>query len=297
MSLVSDLRNGILLEPRCARVSGNLNNPSRSIFIIMLPALSRFRNPYTTEVQKRLKPCPEDSVVREEDLAYLPGPVRNYLHFVGAVGKPKVCNFRAEGSGSLKRSPGSRWMDIAVQQYNFFDDPARLYYVRSSLFGIPFDGLHAYLCDNATMKINVAYFLPVIDAGGEKMMMSETVTLFNDMCLLAPATLISSNVLWETVDPLSVWARFTHNGITVAAMLYFRENGGMARFVSDDRYMAADGKTFARYQWSTLVGEYRDFNGRKVPVYGEAAWQMPEGAFTYARFMLKEIEYNCPEFR
>ena len=263
----------------------------------MFPILSRFRNPYTTEVQKRLKPCPEDPVVREEDLAYLPGPVRNYLHFVGAVGKPKVCNFRAEGTGSLKRSPGSRWMNIAVQQYNFFDDPARLYYIRSSLFGIPFDGLHTYTGDHATMKINVAYFFPVVDAGGEKMTMSETVTLFNDMCLLAPATLIDKNILWETVDPLSVWARFTHNGITISAMLYFGENGELVRFVSDDRYMSADGKTFARYQWSTPVGEYRDFNGRRIPVYGEAAWNLPEGAFTYARFTLTDITYNCSEFR
>jgi hypothetical protein len=263
----------------------------------MFPSLSRFRGRYTSEVQKRLKPVSADSLVTEEDLAYLPGPVRNYLHFAGAVGKPRVGNFRAEYSGSLRRSPGSRWMQISALQYSFFDDPARLYYLRSSLFGIPFDGLHVYTGDHAAMMINVAYFFPVVDAGGEKMIMSETVTFFNDMCVLAPATLIDENILWETVDPLSVWARFTRNGITVSAMLYFGENGELVRFVSDDRYMTADGKTYARYQWSTQVSEYRDFNGRKVPVNGEASWQLPAGSFTYARVSLKDIEYNGSEFR
>jgi len=263
----------------------------------MISPLSRFRQPFVAEVQKRLKPCPPDSVLREEDLAYLPGPVRHYLHFAGAVGKPKICNFRAEGTGSMKRSPGSRWMNIATRQYNFFDDTARLYYIRSSLFGIPFDGLHVYTGTGATMKINVAYLFPVVDAGSEKMTVSETVTLFNDMCLLAPATLIDKNILWETVDPLSVWARFTHNGITISAMLYFKESGELVRFVSDDRYMSADGKTFARYQWSTTVGEYHDAGGRRIPGYAEAAWQMPEGLFTYARFTVKGIDYNCTDLR
>ena len=50
------------------------------------------------------------------------------------------------------------------------------------------------------------------------------------------------------------------------------------------------------YPWSTPVRYYRDFNGRKVPVYGEATWEMPEGDFTYARFVLEEIEYNWSEF-
>ena len=58
------------------------------------------------------------------------------------------------------------------------------------------------------------------------MNMSETVTLFNDMCLFAPATLIDKEILWEPVDPRTVWARFTHNGITISAMLYFAARAG-----------------------------------------------------------------------
>jgi hypothetical protein len=188
-------------------------------------------------------------------------------------------------------------MNTSSSQYNFFDDPARLYYIRSSLYGIPVDGLHAYTGDHATMKINMAYLFPVVDASGDTMTLSETVTLFNDMCLLAPATLIDENILWEVVDPLSVWARFTHNGITISAMLYFGESGELVRFVSDDRYLSTNGKTYARYQWSTPVKEYRDFEGRKVPVYAEAGWQLPDGNFTYARFTIRDIEYNCSEFR
>jgi len=263
----------------------------------MISSLSRFKTKFKTEAQQRLVPNSDTSVVRDEDLVHLPEPVRNYLGYVGAVGKPKVHNFRAAGTGSMKRSPESNWIEISTRQYNFFDDPARIYYIRSSLFGIPFDGLHAYIGDRATMKINVAYFFQVVDAKGEKMNQSENVTLFNDMCLLAPATLINKNIQWNSIDKLRAKAKFTHNGITVTALLSFNEKGELVNFVSDDRFLSSDGKTYTNFPWSTPVKDYRDFDGRKVPVYGEAIWHMPGRDFTYAKFITEEIEYNCSGLR
>jgi hypothetical protein len=263
----------------------------------MISSLSRFKTTFTTEVQQRLVRNHDTSLVRDEDLAHLPEPVRNYLRYAGAVGKPKVHNFRVAGSGSMKRSPESNWIEISTLQYNFFYDLARLYYIRSSLFGIPFDGLHAYTGDCATMKINVAYFFPVVDARGKKMNQSENVTLFNDMCLLAPATLIDKNIQWEPVDTLTAKARFTHNGITITAVLSFNKKGELVNFVSDDRFLSPDGKMYTNYPWSTPVKDYRDFDGRKVPAYGEAIWHMPKRDFTYAKFITEEIEYNCSGFR
>jgi hypothetical protein len=259
--------------------------------------LSRFVGRYQNEVVQRLKPHTTAPVLREEDLAHLPEAVRNYVRYAGAVGKPRIHNFRAVSTGSIKLSVGGAWMEMSSRQYNFFDDPARLYYIRSSLFGIPVDGLHSYTGTQATMKINAAYVIPVADASGGKMNQSENVTMFNDLCLFAPAELIGTNISWEPVDPVTARARYTHNGITISAVLHFNKDGELENFVSDDRYLSKDGKTFTPYRWSTPVKDYQDFDGRKVPVYGEASWQMLEGPFTYARFTLKEIEYNCSEFR
>jgi hypothetical protein len=58
------------------------------------------------------------------------------------------------------------------------------------------------------------------------------------------------------------------------------------------------GKTYLAYPWSTPIKNYIDIKGRKVPSYGEANWHIPyEGEFCYAKFDLKEIEYNCTEFK
>ena len=257
-----------------------------------------FLNTYKTEVQKRLKSLTDPPILTSKDIQPLPDPVQKYLIYVGAVGKPKVQNVRVVFDGSMKRNLKSNWMDIKSQQYNFFDEPSRFFYIRAKMFGIPFDGLHVYAGNTATMQIKVASMFQVVDAKGDKMSHGETVTVLNDMCFMAPATLISKNIQWETIDPLTVKAKFTNETITVSAILKFNQQGELIDFISEDRFYCEDGKTYLSYKWSTPIKHYKDFDGRKVPTYGEAVWHIPyEGEFCYAKFDLKEIEYNCTEFK
>ena len=256
-----------------------------------------YRTTYQTEVQKRLNPLSDSEILTPDDIRSLPEPVQKYLIYVGAVGKPKVQNFRVVFNGSMKRNRKSNWMPILSQQYNFFDEPSRFFYIRAKMFGIPFDGLHVYAGNTATMQIKVASLFQVVDAKGEKMSHGETVTVLNDMCFMAPATLISKNIQWETIDSYTVKAEYTNDKITISAILTFNEKGELINFLSDDRYYCEDGKTYLSYPWSTPIRNYIEIDGRKVPSYGEAIWHMPEGEFCYAKFDLKEIEYNCTEFK
>jgi hypothetical protein len=50
-------------------------------------------------------------------------------------------------------------MEIEAQHHDFFDDPARLFYILSGMFGIPRNGLQTYAGDSATMQITVASLL------------------------------------------------------------------------------------------------------------------------------------------
>ena len=138
----------------------------------------------------------------------------------------------------------------------------------------------------------------VVDAKGDKMSHGETVTVFNDMCFMAPATLISKSIQWETIDSHTVKAHFTNGNIKVSAILKFNATGELVDFISEDRFYCEDGKTYLSYKWSTPIKNYIEIEGRKVPSYGEAIWHIRyEGEFCYAKFDLKEIEYNCMEFK
>ena len=66
------------------------------------------------------------------------------------------------------------------------------------------------------------------------MTQSETVTLFNDMCILAPAALVEAPVQWAVLDEHNVRGTLTNAGYTVSAVLTFDLAGDLADFRSED---------------------------------------------------------------
>ncbi len=272
--------------------------------IILIPLLlavadalpSSYRNTFEAEVRKGIGRFSSPSIITEEDIRHLPPPVQRYLRYAGAVGKPRVLNFRAQFTGSIRRSMESGWMDFSSRQYNFFDEPTRIFFIESSLFGIPFDGLHLYADSQAVMQISVASLFRIVDARGDTMTRGETVTVFNDMCIMAPATLIDTTVTWQPIDSLTAKGTFTNKGIAVSAVLSFNQQGELVDFSSDDRFMSADGLTYRNYRWTTPMRNYRDFDGRRLATQAELIWHTPQGEYVYGKFELAGIGYNCTTY-
>jgi hypothetical protein len=264
-------------------------------FMNSLP--SSFKNSYIADAKERIKSSYNLPLVTENDIQSLPFPVQKYLRYTQAIGKPRVINFRAEYKGKIKPRPDGDWLEFHSQQYNFFDDFARLFYIQSKMYGIPFDGYHSFIGKNAVMLIKIASLFKVADARGEKMNQGETVTLFNDICIMSPAFLIDPSIKWEAVDSLSAKARFTNKGITISATLFFNEKGELINFSSDDRFMSADGKEYMSYRWTTPASDYVEYAGRRLPSKGILLWHTPKGEFQYGEFNLVNIEYNCTSFK
>jgi hypothetical protein len=251
-----------------------------------------FKYEFQNRVQVGLNNYYSPEILTDEDLKDLPLPVKKYLIYTGAVGKEKIQNFKAVFRGGIKPSPDSDFLNFVSTQYNFIDEPARIFYIQSKLYSIPFDGLHVYVGPDAVMRIKIASLFQIVNAKGPEMNKSETVTLFNDMCLMAPATLIDKHIEWEIIDSLNVKARFTNQGNTVSAILSFNPKGELVDFSSKDRYESADGKIFNNYEWTTPVAEYREIVGRRIAANAELLWHKPTGKFCYGKFELVNIGYN-----
>lgn len=270
------------------------------LFPIVVAALGSapwsFRSLYNREVATGLREYSQQpGLLTEADTAHLPPVIQRYLVFVGAINKPQVINYRLRFSGALRNGPENQWMPMTAYQQSFANPPARLFLIESSMFGIPFNAFHRYVGPEATFRVRLASLLTVVDAHGAEMNKSETVTLLNDMFILAPATLIDRNILWEELDPLTVRATWANAGNTISAVVSFDRSGALVNFVSDDRSRTLDGKTYEQLRWSTPVGDWREFGGRKLPVKGEALWTLPGGEFAYGRFELLEVQYNLKD--
>ncbi len=252
----------------------------------------RYYNIYQTDVKSNMqqKEYFTNSLLSETDIGHLPGAVKKYLRHTGCIGKPKVNSFKIEFTGKLRKNEQSEWMPFTSEQYNFMKNPTRLFFMKAVMKGLPVAGYHLYKNGDATMDIRLLSLFKVQYQEGVEMDKAETVTFFNDMCCMAPATLIDKRISWEKTSGDTVKATFTTNGISISAELFFNKTGELINFKSNDRYNADAGKILP---WATPLSRYKEKNGYKLFGYAETIYTYPDKNLCYGTFEISSIKYNC----
>lgn len=238
------------------------------------------------------------ALIAESDLAPLPPVVQRYLRGAGVVGQPRVRDVAVRMHGRIRGAPDAPWMSFTSEQCNTFGDrPTRLFYMTATRAMLPIQGYHRFVGSPASMRVKAAALVPVLDESGDAMTQSETVTLFNDLVLMAPAALVDAPVTWQpevtSGDRVTVRGRFAHLDRAVDAVVVFALDGRLIDFVSDDRYQAsADGTTMTRQRWSTPMAEVRSFGQIRLAASGQARWHDERGSWAYLQLTIDDIRYN-----
>lgn len=236
---------------------------------------------------------PRAAPLAATDLLGLPDPVRRYIERSGAIGRPRPQNMRVVMAANMYRKPGQAPMRARSVQYNFFGRPTRLFLMDARMFGLPVRALHLYRQERATFTVRVASIVNMVDLRGEEISAAETVTVLNDMCLMAPGALLDDRLSWTPVNDRSAAVTFTNGPHEVSATLEFNDRDELVDFWSDDRPESSAGG-LVPMRWSTPVTEYRDLDGRHVLHSGSAVYHRPDGPFTYGEFVMRSISYDVP---
>jgi hypothetical protein len=254
---------------------------------------ARWREHATSAVRVQRTDPP---VLTEADLDVLPGPLATYVRRTGAVGRPRVVSVHAELRGRIRSGPDSGWMSFTGEQLNTYGPrPQRAFLIDAIRGGLPVTVLHSYADTTATMRGRLLSLVTVLDSAGPEMNRGETVTVFNDLVLLAPGALVDAPVEWTEVDGDRVRGVFTTGDQRVSADLLFDDSGDLVDFHSPDRLRASeDGSSFTRQPWSTPITERRDFHGVRLPAVGRARWLDPETGdwFTYIELEFTDVAHN-----
>lgn len=277
------------------QISGiNINNLLIIITMITFTACSSSKKMFQLKKLEEFatQPLKAENELSKEETAHLPACVQKYLDYTCATGKSKPQNVCIKFDADMYRKPGDKPMRSHSVQYNFYGNYSRLFLMKASKIGIPFRALHLYINEEAIFQVKVAEMIKVVDVKGEELTTAETVTLLNDMCILAPGCLVDKRLAWSEIDSLSTKVTFTNGKYIVSAILYFNELGELINFMSDDRSALQDDGTVKKFRWTTPVSNYKEFDGRKIPTEGKTIWHYPEGDFTYGVFTLKSIQYN-----
>lgn len=236
------------------------------------------------------KPLSEAPILTEDDLAQLPEPVQRYIALTGSIGRPMVTEIVMHFDAAMYDAPGAPGMAGPIVQYERFDTPDRLFFMKTTMKGLPVAVLHDFNRDQATMRVRLAGLANVVDIGGPELTRTETVTILNDLAFFAPSRLIDPRLRWTAKDDRRAKVAFTLGANTVSAELIFNETGELVDFVSEDRGMLEKDGSLRLARWTTPLGNYRDFDGWRLASEGDAIWHLPEGPFTYGHMRLTHYE-------
>ena len=170
---------------------------------------------------------------------------------------------------------------------------------------IVYDTGDVYGSDGTRDWVRAAGVATVVDGRGPEMDRAETVTVLNDLCLLAPAAVValsrapagSPALAWTPIDDRHARVTYTRGAIAVSATLEVDDRGALVDFVSDDRLRASrDGATFTPMRWSTPVAAPRAFGPVTLAARGEARWHPADApAFAYAELALVDVVYDVAD--
>ena len=147
-----------------------------------------------------------------------PKPLAAYVRRSGAVGKPRVTSLGADIHGRIRSGPDAAWMPFTGEQVNTYGArPTRAFIIDATRSGLPVTVLHLYDHTSATMRGKLLSLATVVDAAGPEMDRGETVTVFNDLVVLAPGAIVDAPVRWTPVDANHVRGVYTTGDQSVSA--------------------------------------------------------------------------------
>ena len=272
---------------------GTIINVLVLVILVLQYSAARFKSGFIEDVKRELAAGSTEVVKKNSinDLQHLPYPVQQYMIQSGFLEQEEIRNFRVEFKGRIRASATSEWMEFTTVQYSFIDHPARYFFMEAKMYGLPVAGYHAYSKGKAMMDIRLLSLLQVQFQDGELMDISETVTFFNDVCLMAQAALVDGRIKWKSTSNNEVDAEFTNGKSSISARLIFAEDFKLINFITNDRYFLSD-KELKKVQWETPVRTYNKAKRFLQMERGDAVWKLQEGDFCYGEFTVMDIKYN-----
>ena len=223
----------------------------------------------------------ESGIFTEDDVAHLPSPVQEYFYNCGYIGTPKMHAMKAIYKDvNFLFGKGKPAVIIDYVQYNIAHEPARVAYIDSSMYGIPFEGLDSYTAGNGSMKGVLAKLFTLFDQTGETMDKASLVTFLSE-CLIIPSAALQDYITWEHIDSLHAKASICYYGRSASGIFAFNEEGEMLSFTTDDREATSFDGEGEKVKWSVVFGGYEETGGIKMPTKFQAIWHYDDGDLLY----------------
>jgi len=254
-------------------------------------------NTRTRELRARLEAARvpvEPQVVSFRELEGLPAPVQRYFRTVLKEGQPMVSGVRVQHIGTFNMSETTdQWKSFnsnqrVVTQRPGFDWDGRV----TMMPGLQVRVHDAYVAGEGILHASLLGLFSLVNLRGTSdVAEGELMRFFAEAAWYPTALLPSQGVRWEAVDDRSARGTLTEGTIAVTMLFTFNEQGLIDTVRADARGRTVGGRVVPT-PWHGRFWNYGERSGMLVPLDGEAAWLLPEGAKPYWRGRITEIIYD-----
>ena len=247
-------------------------------YIPYSPAQAEFARLTSYQIGKTAAP---GGIITPEDVAALPLPVQRHFQYCGYIGKSKMANMSIHFNDvDFVLSPDKPKLKIKYTQYNSVEEPERIAYIDTSLYGIPFEGIDAYQNGAGSMKGVIAKSFTLFDQKGAALDQASLVTCLAESLFL-PTLALQDYISWEEIDETHAKAVINHYGTTASGIFTFDDKGAMTSFATDDREYTDTKGNIQKVKWSAVCGDYQEVDGIKFPSDLKAVWHFETGDLVY----------------
>lgn len=229
----------------------------------------------------------------KEDFADFPLAIQKYIENCGYLGKPKFSQLKmAFKDVDFAQAREAKALKMDYTQYNFAQEPVRMALIKSSLFGIPFEGYDRYLSGQGSMKGVIAKHMTLFNQTGPEMDQACLATYLAEAFFL-PSTLLSGLIDFQEITPYEVQATIHYQGQRASGIFYFNENYEMTTYTTKSRSLSEKDGSYTPMTWTARCGDYQvNARGIKHPSTLQAIWNYPDEAFIYFDGQQGEFTYE-----
>lgn len=211
-----------------------------------------------------------------------PTPVEKYFRLVLKDGQRYPGTIRLKHGGQFKTALDKPWIPIRGEQY-FTTVPAGFIWKgRTALFS----ARDMYIGAKGKLEVFLFDAFRIVNGRGVKFDQGELLRWLAESVWFPTNFLQDENKKWFAIDAENARLTVNEGGQTLNYLVSFNDSGEIAT-LSTKRYLADSLQT-----WVISLSGYREINSVIIPFWAEASWAINGKIIPYARFKIKEIEYD-----
>ncbi len=251
----------------------------------------------TKELRNRLEAARlpiEPKVFDIRELERVSAPVQRFFRAALTEGQPMVAEVRVRHRGTFNMGEATdQWKPFTsdqkvVAQRPGFDWDGRI----AMLPGLPVRVHDAYIAGEGLLHASLLGLFSLANVHGtDDIAKGELMRFFAEAVWYPTVLLPSQRVRWEPVDDRSAYATLTEGRTSVTMLFAFNDSGLIETVRAETRGRMLSGKLVPT-PWQGRFWNYSERDRLRVPLDGEVAWLLPEGARPYWRGRITEIAYK-----